>query len=128
MTKQALLKNASLLRAILMTLAIRWCDAEGIARYGRSSRVALNMPLHAAIRQVSAQYCPSIHHDHQLWREKSTCGVVKLLTKAIIQKAQNEPSNELIEATSCIERSNATFGAEELSNFSSYQMLTTCKK
>jgi hypothetical protein len=50
---------------------------------------------------------------------------VQLLSKASVQKAQNGPSTQLIEATSCVERSNATIGAEELSNFSSYQMLTT---
>ena len=39
----------------------------------------------------------------------------KLLFEASIQKARNEPSTQLIEATSCVESSNATMKAEELS-------------
>jgi hypothetical protein len=49
------------------------------------------------------------------WRKKSSCGVVKSLSKASVQKAQNGPSTQLIEAMSCVERSNATIKAEELS-------------
>ncbi len=43
--------------------------------------------------------------------------LVKSLSEASIQKAQNGPSTQLIEATSCIEieRSNNTMKAEELS-------------
>ena len=48
-------------------------------------------------------------------RKKSSCGVVKSLSEASIQKAQNGPSTQLIKATSCEERSNATIKAEELS-------------
>jgi hypothetical protein len=40
-----------------------------------------------------------------------------LLAILMAQKAQNGPSTQLIKATSCIERSNARIGAEELSNF-----------
>ena len=43
------------------------------------------------------------------------------------EKAQNGPYNQLIKATSCIERSNATFKPEEHSYLSSYQMLTVDK-
>ena len=43
------------------------------------------------------------------------CGVVKLLSKASVQKARNEPSTQLIKETSCIDRSNATMKTEELS-------------
>jgi hypothetical protein len=39
----------------------------------------------------------------------------KSLSKASIQKAWNGPSSQLIKATSCVERSNATMKAEELS-------------
>ena len=35
-----------------------------------------------------------------------SCGVVKLLFEASIQKAQNGPSTQLIEATRCVERSS----------------------
>jgi len=44
-------------------------------------------------------------------------------SKASIQKAQNRPSTQLIEATSWVERWNTTIEAEENSYFSSYQML-----
>ncbi len=37
----------------------------------------------------------------------------KLLFEASVQKAQNGPSTQLIEATSCVERSNATIKGEE---------------
>jgi hypothetical protein len=37
----------------------------------------------------------------------------------------NGPSTQLIEATSCVERWNATIKAEETSYLSSYQTLTT---
>jgi hypothetical protein len=39
----------------------------------------------------------------------------KLLSEASVQKARNGPSIQLIEATSCVERSNATIKAKELS-------------
>jgi hypothetical protein len=54
-------------------------------------------------------------------RKKSSCGVVKSLSEASIQKAQNGPSTQLIKATSCVERLNATIKAEELSYLSFYQ-------
>jgi hypothetical protein len=39
----------------------------------------------------------------------------KSLSEASIQKAQNRHSTQLIEATSCVERSNATIKVEEFS-------------
>jgi hypothetical protein len=39
----------------------------------------------------------------------------KSLSKASVKKARNGPSTQLIEVTSCVERSNATMKAEELS-------------
>jgi hypothetical protein len=47
--------------------------------------------------------------------------------KASVQKAQNGPSTQLIEATSFVERSNATIEAEEPSYLSSHQTLITDK-
>ena len=41
--------------------------------------------------------------------------LTKLRRKASVQKARNGPSTQLVEATSCIERSNATIKAKELS-------------
>jgi len=38
----------------------------------------------------------------------------KSLSEASVKKARNKPSTQLIEATSCVERSNATRKAEEL--------------
>ena len=51
----------------------------------------------------------------------------KSLSNASIQKVLNRPSTQLIEVISCVERSNATMKVEELSQLSSYQMLTTDK-
>ncbi len=39
----------------------------------------------------------------------------KSLSEASVKKALNGPSTQLIEATSCVERSNATMKAKELS-------------
>jgi hypothetical protein len=41
-----------------------------------------------------------------LWKSRS---------KASVQKAQNGPSTQLMEATSCVKGANATMKAEELS-------------
>ena len=49
------------------------------------------------------------------WPKKSSCGVVKSLSGASVQKAQNRPSTQLIKATSCVERSNTMIKAEVLS-------------
>jgi hypothetical protein len=71
------------------------------------------MPLDAAIGQLFAPYCPGGRRGHRFWRKKLSCGIVKSLLKASIKKARNGPSPQLIEATSCVERSNATIKAEE---------------
>jgi hypothetical protein len=71
------------------------------------------MPLDAVIERVFARYCPSGCHGHQFRRKKLSCGIVKLLFKASIQKARNGSSTQLIETTSCVERSNTTIKAEE---------------
>jgi hypothetical protein len=52
---------------------------------------------------------------------------LKSLFEASVQKAQNGPSTQLIETTSCVERWNTTIKAEELTQLSSYQMLRTDK-
>jgi len=46
--------------------------------------------------------------------KKLSCGVVKSLFEASVQKTCNEPFNQLIEATSSVERWNATIKAKEL--------------
>ena len=81
------------------------------------------MPLDAAIGQVFAPYRPGGYHGHRFWHKKSSCGNVKSLSEASVQKAQNGLSTQLIKATRCIERSNATIGAEEFSHLLSYQLL-----
>jgi hypothetical protein len=60
----------------------------------------LYIPLNTGIGQVFAPICPGGCHGHQFWHKKSSCGIVKLLSKAIAQKAQNKPSTMLIKATS----------------------------
>ena len=85
------------------------------------------MPPDPAIRQVFALYHPGGCHSHQVWRKKMSCGILKSLFEASFQKARNEPFTQLIKATRCIVRLNTTIKAEELSNFSSNQMLTTDK-
>jgi hypothetical protein len=72
------------------------------------------MPLDAAIGRVFIPYCPGGRHGHRFWRKKSSFGIVKSLFEASAKKARNGPSNRLIEATSCVERWNATIKAEEL--------------
>jgi hypothetical protein len=62
------------------------------------------MPLDAAIGRLFAPYRLGGHHGHQFRGKKSSCGVVKSLFKASVKKAQNEPSTQLIEEMSCIER------------------------
>jgi len=47
--------------------------------------------------------------------KKLTCGVVKSISEAIVQKAQNGTSTQLIEGTICLERLNATMKVEDLS-------------
>jgi len=79
------------------------------------------MPLHAAIGRVFAPYHPGRRHGHRFWGKKLSCGVVKLLFEASAKKARNRPSTQLIKATSCVERWNATIKAEELRYFSSHQ-------
>ena len=51
--------------------------------------------------------------------------LVKSLSKASVQKSRKGPSTQLIEATSCVERLNATIKAKEHRYLSSYQTLTT---
>jgi len=97
-----------------MAVQIRRCDAERITQY--SSLGLPYMPaLDAAIGQVFTPYCPGECHGHQFRRKKMSCGIVKLRFEASIQKARNGPSTQLIEATSCVERSNAMMKVEELS-------------
>jgi len=45
------------------------------------------MLLDAAIGQVFVPYCPGGHHGQRFWHKKLSCGVVKLLFEASIQKA-----------------------------------------
>jgi hypothetical protein len=73
------------------------------------------MPLDAATGQLFAQYRPGGRHGDWFWRNTLSFGIVKLLSKASIQKAWNRPSTQLIKATSCVDKLNATMKAEELS-------------
>jgi hypothetical protein len=71
------------------------------------------MPLDATIGQLFTQYRPSRRHGDRFWCKKSSCGVVKLLFKASVKKAQKGPSTQLINVNRCVERSNAMIKAEE---------------
>jgi hypothetical protein len=74
------------------------------------------MPLDdAAIGQLFAPYRPHGRHGHRFWRKQMSCGIVKSLFETSVQKARNGPSTQLIEATSCVERSKVAMKAEELS-------------
>ncbi len=93
-------------------MRITWCGAERIAQYGRSRAT-----LDATGRRHRAIICPyhpgGRHGHHRFQSKKMSCGIVKLLFKDSVKKAQNGPSTQLIEVTSCVERSNATIKAEE---------------
>jgi len=71
------------------------------------------MQLDAATGRVFAPNHTSGRHGHQYRRKKLSCGIVKSLVEASVQKAQNGPSTQLIEATSYKERLNAMIKAEE---------------
>jgi hypothetical protein len=74
------------------------------------------MPLDAAIGRVNS---PRIAlADAIVINFSVKNGVVALwksLSEASVQKARSGPSTQLVEATSCVERSNAMMKAEELS-------------
>ena len=46
---------------------------------------------------------------------KSSCGVVRSLSKASIKTARNGPSTQLIKETYCVDKSKATIKVEERS-------------
>ena len=71
------------------------------------------MPLDAAIGNYSPRIAPADAMVINFWPKKFICVVVKSLFEAIVKKARNAPSTQLIEATSCVERTNATIKAEE---------------
>jgi hypothetical protein len=114
---------------------IRWpfpwpCGSDGTVPSASPSTAGLGlpeMPLDATIGRVFAPYRPSGRHGHRFRRKKSSFVFEKSLFEASIQKARNGPSTHVIEATSCVERSNATIKAEEHNFLSNYQMLTTDK-
>jgi len=120
-------KHAPTSRAILMAMRIRRYGAERIAQHGRSRATLDATGCH---HQLSI--CPVLPRRtpwSSIMHKKSSCGVVKSLSKASTKKARNGPSTQLIGATSYVDRSNAMIKAEELSNFSSYQTLNeACKK
>ena len=106
-------KHAPASRAISVTMRIKRHDAERIAQYGRSRLPRCHwLP-------PSGNYSPRIAPVDSMvidfGKKKSSCGVVKSLSEARVQKAQNRPSTQLIEGASCIDRPNAMMKAEELS-------------
>ena len=87
-------KNAPPLLAILMAMRIRRYSAEHIGQYGRSRATldATGRRHQLIVRPIS----PGRRHYHQFQRKKISCGIVKLLFKASIQRAHNKPSTQLI--------------------------------
>ena len=71
------------------------------------------MPLNAVIGPVFALYRPSRCHGHHFGVKNRVVALWKSLSEASVQKARNEPSTQLIEETSCVERSNTTIKAKE---------------
>jgi hypothetical protein len=53
------------------------------------------MPLDAAIGKVFIPHYLGGRHGHRFWHKKSSCGVVKSLFEASVQKAPNGPSTQL---------------------------------
>ncbi len=105
-------KNAADSLAISMAMRIRRYGAEQISQYGRTR---------ATLDATGCRHRESMVIGFGI--KKSSCGVVKLLFKASVQKARNGPSTQLIEVTSCVERSNAIIKAEEHSELSSYHKI-----
>jgi hypothetical protein len=64
----------------------------------------------------SGNYLPHIAPANamviDLLPKKLSCGVVKSLSEASVQNARNVPSTQLIKATSCVEKTNATIKAQ----------------
>ena len=111
----------------LLVMAEKYTSSAGHfdgTQYGRS-RATLDAIgcQHWALGKYSSRIIPADAMVIDFDIKKLSCCVVKLLSGASVQKAQNEPSTQLIEATSCVERTDATIKAKELCNFSSYQTL-----
>jgi hypothetical protein len=114
-----------------MAMTMHRCGAERIDQCSMSRAT-----LEATGRRHRVIICP-VSPRRTPWSsnvlpKKSSCGIVKSLSEASIKKARNGPSTQPNEATSCVERANATIKAatikaEELSKHSSYYMLTTDK-
>ena len=73
------------------------------------------MPLDAAIGRLFALYHPVDAMAIDFGVKNRVVALWKSLSEASVKKARSGPSNQLIEATSCVERSNATMKVEELS-------------
>jgi len=105
-------RNAPTSLAISMAMQIRWYGAERISQCGRSRATidVAGLRHRAIICPVSTKRTPW----SSIWHKKLNCGIVKSLFEASAKKARNGPSSQLIEATSCMEKWNATIKAEEL--------------
>ena len=104
-------KNGHASRAVLMAMRIRRYDAERITQYGRS-RATLDA---TGCRHWASKFTPYRLGGRHFSVKNGFVALWKSLSKASVQKARNGPSTQLVKATSCVERSNATMKAEELS-------------
>ena len=104
-------KNGLASRAIWMAMRIRRYGVESITQYGRSWATldATGRLNQARIRPYRSSEC----HGHRFQRKNRVVALWNSLSEASVQKAQNGPSTQLIEATSCVERWNTTIKAAE---------------
>jgi hypothetical protein len=63
--------------------------------------------------QYSARIAPADAMVINFGIQNRVVALWKSVSEASVQKALNRPSTQLIEATSCVERSNVTMKAEE---------------
>jgi hypothetical protein len=99
-----------------MAMRIRRYSAKRIAQYNRSRAT------------LDATICRHWASIRPVWPRRTPGQLRNRCFEATVQKARNGPSTQLIEATSCVERSNAMIQAKELSYLSSHQKLTADKK
>ncbi len=93
-------------------MRVRRYDAERIAQYGRS-RATLDATERCDRASIHPRIAPEDTMVIDFGVKNRVVALWKSLLKASVQKARNGPSTHVIEATSCVERSNATIKAEE---------------
>ena len=126
-------KNEGESLAISIAMVMQWYTAGRIARW-RTSKASLE----ATIGQVLTSLCCGGCHGRKInWNHTNTnkthllasnYGAFWLLVVCENIIPQKGPSTQLIDAPSYLKMWNATIGAEELADISSYQTLSGDKK